>query len=516
MEAFVRRAADGTFEADLFELDGIPPKDPPRVRGKPSAYVATRELVLAFSKSSVHADLWLVPIPPALTALMEQLRRPAPPPPPSLHGAGSASHCPITLDNEDEPGGTAPLAGAVHETLAAPAAGAAAPPKVAAEDDEAAELVLGHASSSAARDPAVQPARRPGTRPPLRLDHLAWDAYVYPTRCSSNTFYGAWGFDGKPARHDELFNDEAKKGRAIPLANRRPTKEDAAMRRYEGLLRYGEGARISYALREFYHKQTVFLDLEMRQMLGSVRAIYETGACRLTVLRRLEQEPPHRLAQLVLLAAAPEQHPELHSFASRRPPEPPSPQAPEPVVAPELHSFASLGATTGGTLPHEIDSIEVAEPEGGGERRKANTVPDAEASGMQAPAADWPRTVQAAAKRPKLTAISTSTATATPDSSYTATYGSTPDYGAVVGDLASVALGMAEVREMLERFRLGTYAANFDEAGYDDRDFILQMNAEHLDALVRDVGMKPGHALKFRDFLAQERRRAPQVMPQSR
>ena len=161
-------------------------------------------------------------------------------------------------------------------------------------------------------------------------------------------------------------------------------------------------------------------------------------------------------------------------------------------------------------------------------RRKANTVQsawltymsDADASGMQAPAADWPRTVPAAAKRPKLTAISTaistSTSTATPTSTYTATYGSTPDYGAVVGDLASVALGMAEVREMLERFRLGTYAANFDEAGYDDRDFILQMNAEHLDALVRDVGMKPGHALKFRDFLAQERRRAPQVMPQSR
>jgi len=26
MEAFVRRAADGTFEADLFALDDIPPK----------------------------------------------------------------------------------------------------------------------------------------------------------------------------------------------------------------------------------------------------------------------------------------------------------------------------------------------------------------------------------------------------------------------------------------------------------------------------------------------------------
>ena len=181
MEAFVRRAADGTFEADLFELDGIPPKDPPRVRGQPSAYVAARELVLAFSNSFVHADLWLVPVPPALNALMEQLRRPAPPPP--LHGAGSASHCPIALDNEDQPGGTAPFAGAVQALVA--------------EHDDAAERRLGHASSSAARDPAAQPALRPATRPPSRLDELAWDSYVYPTSTNGpKTFYGAWGFDG--------------------------------------------------------------------------------------------------------------------------------------------------------------------------------------------------------------------------------------------------------------------------------------------------------------------------------
>jgi hypothetical protein len=118
---------------------------------------------------------------------------------------------------------------------------------------------------------------------------------------------------------------------------------------------------------------------------------------------------------------------------------------------------------------------------------------DEEAPGRQAPAPDWPRTVPAAAKRPKMAADSIAS-------------------GAVMGDLASVAMGMTEVREMLERFRLGMYAASFDEAGYDDRDFILRMSAEHLDALVRDVGMKPGHALKFRDFLAQERRRAPQAI----
>ncbi|KOO22448.1 hypothetical protein Ctob_002482 [Chrysochromulina tobinii] len=267
-EAFVRRAVDGTFEADLFALDDIPPKDPPRVRGQPSAYVAARELVLAFSNSAEHADL-----------------------------PGSASHCPINVDIEY----------------------AAAQPKAAAEDDGAEKRELRHASStsSAARDPAVQPALRPGTRPPTRLDQQAWDMYVYQTP-GSNTFYGAWGFDGKPARHDEFFTKEAKKNRAIPLADGRPTKEDAAMRRYEGLLRYGEGARISYALREFYLKQTEILENEMRAMLRSVRAIYETGACRWTVLRRLEQEPPRRLAQLVLLAAAPEQDPELHTFKTAR------------------------------------------------------------------------------------------------------------------------------------------------------------------------------------------------------
>ena len=352
----MRRAADGTFEADLFELEGIPPKDPPRVRGQPSAYVAARELVLAFSNSSQHADLWLERIPPALNALFEQLREQArtPTPAPTLHGAGSAAHCPITLDNEDEPGGTAPLVPAV-QAFAAPAAGAAAPPTVvAAEDDKAAEPELGHASSSAApREPAAQPALRPATRPPSRLDELAWDAYVYPTSTKGpKTFYGAWGFDGTPVRQGEFFTKEATKTRAIPGAEARPTKEDAAMRRYEGLLHYGEDARISYALREFYLKQTIKLDMEMRAMLADVRAIYETGANKWTVLSRLEQEPPHRLAQLVLLAAAPpEQPPEV------------------------LHSFASQGASTGGTLPPMMGSMEVAElcaqPDPGEKRARA-------------------------------------------------------------------------------------------------------------------------------------------------
>ena len=184
----MRRAADGTFEADLFEKDGIPPKDPPRVRGQPSAYVA----VLAFSNSAEHAELWEAAIPPVeLIALMEQLRRKArTPPPPSAQIPGSASHLAIDVDHADEPGGTAPL-GAAGQAIAAPA-----------EDDEAEEPELGQAASSAARDPAVQPARREGTRPPTQLDEQDWDAYMYKTS-GSNTFYGAWGFDGKPARHDQ-------------------------------------------------------------------------------------------------------------------------------------------------------------------------------------------------------------------------------------------------------------------------------------------------------------------------
>eukprot|EP00900_Chrysochromulina_parva_P010845 jgi/Chrpa1/19762/Chrysochromulina_OHIO_Genome00024780-RA len=361
MQAFVRQAMDGSFEADLFALDGIiPPKDPPRVRGQPSAYVAARELVLAFSNGVEHADLWAVAIPPALLALLEELRRQArtpPPPPPSAQRPGSASHLAIDVDREeDELGGTAPLGSAGQaSTATAPGAhdGGLEYGEIAADiaaDNMAAHIAAmpagrehGHASSSgsASRDPAVQPALRPGTRPPSRLDEQSWDAYVYQTS-RANTFYGAWGFDGTPALAHLFFNCEAQKAKPIPLAAGRPTKEDAAMRRYEGLMRYGEGARISYALREFYLQQTAALDIEMRAMLASVRAVYTTGECRATMLRRLELEPAHRLAQLVLLAAAPEQHPALLTFASQ-------------------------GATIGGTLPvpSELDDMEVAE--GGGE-----------------------------------------------------------------------------------------------------------------------------------------------------
>ena len=120
---------------------------------------------------------------------------------------GGSGHRDAGGDDRGGESGRSGGGGAAVLALAAPAAGAAAPPKVVvAEDDEAVELELGHASSSAALDPAEQPALRPGTRPPSRLDQLPWDAYVYPTSSSSSkTFYGAWGFDGRPARQDVVI-----------------------------------------------------------------------------------------------------------------------------------------------------------------------------------------------------------------------------------------------------------------------------------------------------------------------
>ena len=72
------------------------------------------------------------------------------------------------------------------------------------------------------------------------------------------------------------------------------------------------------------------------------------------------------------------------------------------------------------------------------------------------------------------------------------------------------AVGMDAVREMLESFRLEQYAQAFDDAGYDDLQFLLEMSEDETRSLVGDVGMKPGHAHKFRDLhrRAQAERRA--------
>ena len=64
--------------------------------------------------------------------------------------------------------------------------------------------------------------------------------------------------------------------------------------------------------------------------------------------------------------------------------------------------------------------------------------------------------------------------------------------------------GMGAVTELLERFRLSQYADAFDDAGYDDLQYLLVLNADQINHLVSDVGMKPGHACKFRDYLLRE------------
>ena len=384
----MRRAADGTIEADLFELDGIPPKDPPRVRGQPSAYVAARELVLAFSNSFVHADLWLVPVPPALNALMEQLRRPAPPPP--LHGAGSASHCPIALDNEDQPGGTAPFAGAVQALVA--------------EHVEAAERRLGHASSSAARDPAAQtfeldgeedappggtaplppapavagqqgpassssaprrdpavvPAARAGTRPPSRLDEAAWGAYVYKNN-KTETWRACWGFTGD-TRKGGL---KVKKEETILAAKNLPSKEAAAMKRFEVLLAYGELDRISWDLREFYKKRKALDSIAERALLEEVRDAVAPrhGDANLVgeweMVQKLAKRPCHELAQLVVLAAKAMPARELAQEGGRPAEEGRHVEAQGEQVATQ----AMTAATAASTQPAALSTQEVAQLE---------------------------------------------------------------------------------------------------------------------------------------------------------
>ena len=61
-----------------------------------------------------------------------------------------------------------------------------------------------------------------------------------------------------------------------------------------------------------------------------------------------------------------------------------------------------------------------------------------------------------------------------------------------------------EVRTLLQRFRLEQYAEAFDQKGYDDVDFLSRMDGARLETLIADVGMKPGHAAKYRHALELE------------
>ena len=65
-------------------------------------------------------------------------------------------------------------------------------------------------------------------------------------------------------------------------------------------------------------------------------------------------------------------------------------------------------------------------------------------------------------------------------------------------------VGMVGVRALLEKMRLEAYADAFDEAGYDDAEFVLALDGDtengQLAQMMNDVGMKLGHKNKFFKF----------------
>ena len=63
--------------------------------------------------------------------------------------------------------------------------------------------------------------------------------------------------------------------------------------------------------------------------------------------------------------------------------------------------------------------------------------------------------------------------------------------------------GMDAVRAVLADMKLQSYAAAFEDVGYDDLPWLLSLDEERLLALAsQDVAMKPGHAHKFVSWLA--------------
>ena len=70
---------------------------------------------------------------------------------------------------------------------------------------------------------------------------------------------------------------------------------------------------------------------------------------------------------------------------------------------------------------------------------------------------------------------------------------------------ASAEPGMEAVAALLTRFRLEQYIEAFDEQGYDDVQYLLVMDDEQANQLVGDVGMKQGHAHKFKFMLGREK-----------
>ena len=71
--------------------------------------------------------------------------------------------------------------------------------------------------------------------------------------------------------------------------------------------------------------------------------------------------------------------------------------------------------------------------------------------------------------------------------------------------------GMLAVRGLLERACLDRYADAFEDAGYDDLPHLVSLasNETALDALSAHVHFKPGHAVRFNDYLAKEALHVP-------
>jgi FkbM family methyltransferase len=63
--------------------------------------------------------------------------------------------------------------------------------------------------------------------------------------------------------------------------------------------------------------------------------------------------------------------------------------------------------------------------------------------------------------------------------------------------LGAAAAEMQLVRQLLRTLRLVQYADKFEDVGYDDADFLMQLNADEAEKVAQTIGMKPGHAHKF-------------------
>ena len=60
---------------------------------------------------------------------------------------------------------------------------------------------------------------------------------------------------------------------------------------------------------------------------------------------------------------------------------------------------------------------------------------------------------------------------------------------------------MSRVHSELCALKLERYSGRFDDEGYDDWEWILGMEVWSFKQLVKDVGMKLGHASKLRSRL---------------